>query len=84
MTTADEVREYALVALIKPARRKGKNTVSFSCADIHTGMGLQGYYRLVCSAIDAHKFQDYASVTLAKRSGQKETSSYSWAFELIS
>ena len=82
MATANEVREYALVAFVKPARRRGKKAVSFSCADVRKGMGLRSYARLVCSAIDAYKFQGYASVTLAERSGKKETSSYRWVFEL--
>ena len=82
MTTADEVREYALVALIKPARRRGKNTITFTSADVYKGMGLKSHYRLICSSIDAEKFQNYASVKLESRDGRKETNSYRWIFDL--
>ena len=82
MTTANEVREYALVTFIKPARRRGANTVAFTSTDIHKGMGLEGRFPLVCSAIDAEKFQDYASVILSQRDGPKQSSTVRWVFDL--
>ncbi len=80
--TADDVREYALVSIILPARRRGAKTVTFSAADIHNGMGLKERFPLVCSAIDADKFLDYANVVLAERGGPKESSAVRWTFHL--
>lgn len=82
MTTANQIREYALVTFIKPARRRGENTVTFTSADIHKGMGLDGRFPLVCSAIDAEKFQEFASVILTKRDGPKQSSTVRWVFDL--
>lgn len=82
MATADEVREYALITFIKPARRRGDKTVSFTSADVHKGMGLKERFPLVCSAIDADKFLDYANVTLAQRDGPRQSSTVRWTFEI--
>ena len=84
MTTADEVREYALVALIKPARRRGEKTLTFTSSDIHDGMGIKSRFPLVCSAIDAEKFLEYASVVLTRRDGPKQSSTVRWVFDLMS
>ncbi|MCB2180198.1 hypothetical protein KQH54_03660 [bacterium] len=82
MATANEVREYAKVVYIDPARRLGKSTVSFTSSDIHKGMGLSARFPLVCSSIDASIFQGFASVILAKREGPKQSSTVRWTFEL--
>ena len=80
--SADDVREYALVSIILQAKRSGVKTVTFSSADIHNGMGLKGRFPLVCSAIDAEKFLDYANVILTERTGPKESSTVRWTFDL--
>jgi len=82
MATANNVREYAKVTFIEPARRRGENTVAFTSRDIHQGMGLISRFPLVCSAIDAEKFQDYASVILVQRDGPKQSSTVRWVFDL--
>ena len=75
MKLADEIREYALVALIKPARRQGNKTVSFTALNIHKGMGFKANrYPAVCTAIDADKFLTYASVSLSSRQGPLQSS----------
>lgn len=82
MVTADEVRQYALIVYIQPARRRGVKTVSFKASDIHKGMGLKERFPLVCSAIDADKFSEFASVILVKRDGPKQSSTVRWVFDL--
>ena len=82
MATANEVREYVLRTFILPARQRGKKTVSFSSSDVHKGMNLVQRYPLVCSAIDAEKFLDYARVILAKREGPKQSTTARWTFDL--
>jgi hypothetical protein len=81
-TTADKIREHALLTYIKPARRQGEKTVSFSSTDIHKGMALRSSFPLACSSIDADKFLDYASVPLVKREGPKQGSTVRWLFAL--
>ena len=81
MKLADEIREYTLVALIKPARRQGYKTVSFTALDVHKGMGIQeNRFPAVCTAIDADKFLTYAKVTLVSRQGPLQSSSVCWTF----
>ena len=82
MTTANEVREFVLKEFIEPARKQGKRTVSFTSSDVHRGMSLKQRYPLVCSAIDADKFLDFAKVTLVKREGPKQSSTAKWLFSL--
>ena len=82
MATAEKVREYARVTFIEPARSRGEKTVTFTSSDIHKGMGLKSRFPLVCSAIDAGKFQDYASVILVRRDGPRQSSTVQWVFDL--
>ena len=82
MSYADEVRMYALVAFIQPARERGQPTVTFTAKDIHIGLGYKRRYSLVCSAIDADKFLDYANVTLLMRGGPEQSSTVEWTFLL--
>lgn len=82
MTTAEEVREYVFVCIIKPARRKGVDTVSFVSGDIHKSMGLINRNPLVCNAIDASIFLDYAKVNLLSREGPDESTTVKWTFSI--
>lgn len=81
MATAEEVRRYALKK-IQEARQKREKTVSFTALEIHKGMGLTQRFPLVCSAIDADKFLDYASVILIRSEGPKQSSTARWTFDL--
>ena len=83
MSLADEIREYVLVAHIKPARRWGKTTVNLTAGYVHQGMGIQGNrHPAVCGALDSQKFLDYAGVKLVKRAGPKQSSTAFWTFEV--
>ena len=81
MATAEEVRRYALKK-IQDARQKGEKTISFTALEIHKGMGLNQRFPLVCSAIDADKFLDYASVILISREGPRQSTTARWTFDL--
>ena len=81
MATAEEVRRYAFKK-IQEARQKGEKTVTFTALEIHKGMGLTQRFPLVCSAIDADKFLDYASVILISREGPKQSTTARWTFDL--
>ncbi len=81
MVSANEVRKYAL-GMIQAARQRGERTISFSALDISKGLGLKQRFPLICSAIDADKFLDYASVILIKREGPKQSTTVRWVFDL--
>lgn len=80
--TSDQIRKYAKVTYITPARQQGKKHVTFSSADIHQGMKLHSGFSLVCGAIDAKKFQEFAKVKLETRSGPKQGAAARWTFRV--
>lgn len=82
MATANDIRKYALENFIMPARERGEKIIAFTSADIHNGLGLESRFPLVCSSIDADKFQEYASVILARRDGPTQSSTVRWVFDL--
>ena len=84
MSTADEIRAYAMAHFIAPARRWGKRTVVFGANDIAKGLKLKNRFPNICSSIDSTKFQQLASVKMVGRDGPKHSSSVRWKFELIS
>ena len=82
--TADNVRKYAKVTFVTPARQRGEKKVTFTAADVHRGLKLAARYPLVCSSIDAKKFEEFARVKLVKREGVKQGASARWTFNVLS
>ena len=81
MTLADEIREYVLVAIMKPARRKGEEVVTFTALKVHRGMGIQGNRMPdVCSAIDANTFLEATGARLVERTGPAQSTTAKWTF----
>lgn len=81
--TADIVRKHAKVTYVTPARQRGEKRVTFSASDIHHALHLHAHYPLVCSAIDAKKFAEYARVELVKRDGAKQGATSKWTFKVL-
>jgi len=81
--TADAVRKHAKVAFITPARQRGEKRVTFSAMDVTRGLDLHTTYPLVCGAIDAKKFSNFARVELVKREGAKQGASAKWTFKIL-
>ncbi len=80
-TQADEIREYVLVAIIKPARRRGDKTVTFDALDVHKGMGFRvNRMPAVCEAVDTDLFLAGAGVTLVSRTGPAQSTTTRWTF----
>jgi hypothetical protein len=81
--TADSVRKYAKVTFVTPARQRGDKRVTFSASDIQRGMNLHPALPLLCTAIDAKKFAEFARVELVKRDGAKQGASARWTFKVL-
>lgn len=81
--TADGVRKYAKVTFVTPARQRGEQRVTFSAADLHRGLQLHARYPLVCAAIDAKKFEEFARVKLVKREGVKQGAAAKWTYKVL-
>jgi len=77
---ADEIREYALVAVIKPCRRRGESVVRVRAGDVHRAMGLEDRMPAVCGALDAAVFPEMAEVTLISSQGPPQGANASWTF----
>lgn len=82
IVSADEVREYVLVAIIKPARRKGEKTITVISGNIQKLMGIDERNPLVCGSLDTNKFLTYADLKLISREGPKQSSTVKWVFEI--
>ena len=74
MTHADRVREYCKAHLIQPARARGDTTVSIRAGDVHAALGFKNRLPLVCSALGATVFEQFArsigSVWKARRTAR--------------
>ena len=53
---ADQIRQFALLNYIEPARARGETVVSIRAGDIHSQMGLSARLPAVCSALGTNKF----------------------------
>jgi hypothetical protein len=82
MTHADQIREYVLKTYIIPARQSGNSMATVHAKEIHAALGFGNRMPLVCGALDADKFLDYAQVTLVRRTGPKQGSTAEWVFEI--
>ena len=82
MAHTDEIRKYVVDQIIEPARQHGQTTVHIRAGDIHKALGLSNRMPLVCTAIGAQKFLDYARVTLIRRTGPQQGASVEWVFTL--
>lgn len=78
----DEIRKYAKTKYIIPARNKKEARVSFTAAELDKGMGLSGKHAMICSAIDAKKFLDFARVALIRREGPGQGAAAKWTFKV--
>lgn len=82
MIHADDIRGYVREQIIEPARQQKQGIIHVRAGDVHTAMGLVNRMPLICAAIDAQKFLDFARVTLIRRSGPHQGVSVEWVFAL--
>jgi hypothetical protein len=68
-TGADQVREYARVTYIEPARKRHESTVRIMAGDVHKALHLEGRVPSVCQALGGSKFLEENHLTLEKREG---------------
>lgn len=80
---ADRIREFMLVAIIEPARRRGDTHVTIEASQVATGMALgHSRYPNICQVLDGQIFTDLARVQLVARSGPKQSSTVTWTFSI--
>ena len=82
MSQADTIRAYVHKAYIEPARKAGRTQVIVGADQVHKDLRLNARFPLVCSALDAKKFQDDYRVLLSSRTGPLQGSTVKWTFSL--
>ena len=80
MTTAEDIRRYAISQYILPARQRGQKTVTLTARAIHDGLSLDSRFPAVCDAIDGRKFAEAADIVLMSREGPPQSSTVTWHF----
>lgn len=62
MSFADDVRRYCKENIVDPARTRGERQVAIRAGDVHAAMDYQNRMPLVCGALGARKFDEFAGV----------------------
>lgn len=62
MKLADQIRQFALLNYITPARSRGETAVSIRAGDIHSQMGLSARLPAVCAALGSNKFESMCGI----------------------
>lgn len=86
MSKADEIREYVLVAIIKPARRRKESSVAITAGKIADGMWLrspggQKEPANVCMSLSGDIFAEMASVEVTS-SGKPDSTATLLTFHI--
>jgi len=70
---AEEIRQFAGDAYIKPLRKTGGGSVNIRAGDVHKAMNLNRPMRAVCDALDAKLFREFFDVELVSRTGPHQS-----------
>lgn len=83
-STSDRVRQHAIDAYVSPARRRHDRTVAINVGAVHKALRLANRVPLVCTALEAKKFQRENQLNLVSKtgpqSGQSTTVTYTYEF----
>jgi len=82
MQTAEQIREFARIRYVEPARTSGASEVEVHAGTVHREMGVVNRMPAICSALDADRFRDECELTLVQRRGPRQSSSVVWLFTL--
>jgi 5-methylcytosine-specific restriction enzyme B len=62
MSHTDDVRRYCKDNIIDPARKRGEMQLEIRAGDVHAAMDYRNRMPLVCSALGANIFEEFAGV----------------------
>ncbi len=69
LSSADQIREFAWMRYIEPARHNGETTIRIKSGDIVNGLGLKNKTPNVCTALRSKIFQELYGVELIGEQG---------------
>lgn len=82
MILADQIRQFALLNYIEPARSRGETVVSIRAGDIHSQMGLSARLPAVCAALGSNKFESMCGIERLSVQGPLNGASTVFTFKL--
>ena len=82
MSYADDVRQYCKDNIIDPARRRGEEQIVIRAGDIHKAMRYQSRMPLVCAALGAKKFEEFAGVDRVSLTGPTNGANAMFTFRI--
>lgn len=82
MKRADQIRQFALLNYITPARSRGETVVSIRAGDVHSQMGLSARLPAVCSALGTNKFESMCGIKRLSIQGPANGANAVFTFKL--
>ena len=79
---SDEVRKFVKQHFIIPARAARQERIIITAGEIAKSMKLQERMPMVCGALDAKKFEEFARVKVIRREGPKQSSAAKWTLKI--
>jgi len=80
--TSDQVRHFANKTIVEPARKRGQQQITIRAGDVHIAMKLRDRMPLVCSALQAMKFQTSSRLRLLNQVGPHQGANRTLTFEI--
>lgn len=83
MKQADQIRRYALMTHVEPARTAGDLTVSIRAGDICRGLGLYGRALNACSALRSKAFLQLTGMQLLEHAGPRQSTTTCFRYAIV-
>ena len=83
MSTADQIRRYAIEHHVAPARAAGHTEIRIRLGDIRQGMGLPNPLQSVRSALATKLFQNEAGVELLTPINHRAGADTEWHYRIL-
>jgi len=81
-TLADQIRDYVIESVVKPARTRGDKEITVRAGDVHRALNLRNRLPAVCAALGSGIFLHRASVRRKKVEGPANGSNTEFTFWL--
>ncbi len=80
---SDEVRKFVKQHFVIPARAARQDRVTLTAGEVAKGLKLQDRMPMICSALDAKKFEGFARVKVIRREGPKQSRTAKWTLKIM-
>jgi 5-methylcytosine-specific restriction protein B len=80
---SDEVRKFVKQHFVIPARAARQDRVTLTAGEVAKGLKLQDRMPMICNALDAKKFEEFARVKVIRREGPRQGSTAKWTLKIL-